>query len=587
MATLPVYRNQSGVTRLNGVNVGRVTNVQNVGIGNGMQALGKAIQEVSVKWQEAQDSAEALDGKNKLTEQTNALLQEAQTWSEYNSPKDIKHKQEEMQSRLSAIMENVTNGFTNQKNAERFSKEYELTQAVNMQRLNGLFRQKFIDDNAANLIKSEDRNRRSFIETGNIGFKESYKADLQNSFAAGFIDKETVAKAELETDKWNFARASFVLDNDPQAALREADNFGLNAADKKRLIGAADAKIKQMQYQDGLNKLVEQGTEGNRLFNKYIDGSLTLDDIQNNDKISDNEKKALMRLGGFSEKSGKGGGLTLNFGGGKKKNVSEAEALASRLDLEQKIKETISGDNTKYLPRKKGIEDLLSLRDDVYDALEKGYLTREQAFSYMNNVIGLSVKEAKKDYQKTKNSKNPYILAMSDVDKKLNAMGVSSDMTRANVHNLLIEAMTQQINENNPDGLSWDALDAKSRESILNSSVEYAIRNVPNVNEANTMFSMYLPSDYRQAAQESFIGQWKKENTPQQNIELAKQVISEQNVKILAQTDLSIANVQYEFTEEDKAFLSERGDTVNDVVETAQIYGLSVKQVLEQMKRKK
>ena len=587
MATLPVYRNQSGVTRLNGINVGSVPKVPNVSTGNGMQALGRAIQDVSVKWQEVQDSAEALDGKNKLTEQTNALLQEAQTWSGYNSPKEIKQKQEEMQNRLSAIMGDVTKGFTNQKNAERFSKEYELMQAVNMQRLNGLFRQKFIDDNAANLIKSEDRNRRSFIETGNIGYKESYKADLQNSFTAGFIDKETVAKAELEIDKWNFARASFVLDNDPQAALREADNFGLNAADKKRLIGVADAKIKQMQYQDGLNKLVEQGTEGNRLFNKYIDGSLTLDDIQNNDKISDNEKKALMRLGGFSEKSGKGGGLTLNFGGGKKKNVSEAEALAGRLELEQKIKETISGDNTKYLSRKKGIEDLLSLRDDVYKALEKGYLTREQAFSYMNNVIGLSVKEAKKDYQKTKNSKNPYILAMSDVDKKLNAMGVSSDMTRANVHNLLIEAMTQQLNENNPNGLSWDALDANTREDILNSSIEYAIKNVPNVNEANTMFSMYLPSDYRQAAQESFIGQWKKEMTMPQTVELAKQVISDQSVKIRAQTDLSIANAQYEFTEEDKALLSTKGMTTNDAIETAQMYGKSVLEILNLIKGEK
>lgn len=376
MATLPVYRNQSVVTRLTGINVGSVPKVPNVSTGNGMQALGRAIQDVSVKWQEVQDSAEALDGKNKLTEQTNALLQEAQTWSGYNSPKEIKQKQEEMQNRLSAIMGDVTKGFTNPKNAERFSREYELTQAINIQRLNGLFRQKFIDDNAANLIKSEDRNRRSFIETGNTGYKQSYKTDLQNSFKAGFIDHETYQKKINAAQDWDKDRVFHIAETDPQAALDgvNADQFNINPTEKNEVLRTLNKmktnKALSDAFQRELNFSENEANLQNYLFSDapFADKRQMIDKMALMGEISDNyASKARTFMTNFNPKHG----LVVS-------NPKVASGLLQRVaDLNKN-----TANATDYL---RGYNNI---RADALEAYNKGELSAKD-FQAFNNQLSI------------------------------------------------------------------------------------------------------------------------------------------------------------------------------------------------------
>lgn len=588
MATLPVYQTPLYNTRAN-IHTEHARGGQTVNsaepVARAAERLGNAMQNVAEKWLRTQSAEVQLDAKNKLAEQTQSILDEANAVP-YTNEKDLNRQEQAFSERLDKAFDAIVGGIDLPKSAQDFSRNNQISLIVAKSKLAGTFRRKYIDNNNANLIKSEYRNRDDFTTSGNPAFKDSYKADLESSYRAGYIDKETMTKRVLDMDKWNFARASYVLDADASQALREADSFGLNADDKKRLVEAAALKIKQQRFMDGLNQLVERGSEGNRLFDKYADGSLTLADIQENDKISENEKNALMRLSGFSEKSGKGGGLTLNFGSGRKNAADPTQAVAARLELDDKIEETINSERLK-VQHGKGMEDLLNLRDDVYGALEAGYITKEQAHAYLNGIIGTSMHETRRSYSGGTRAENPYVEGMKAVDEKLKGMGVQSTATRASVHGLVIEGMARQLQQENPNGAQWEQLDAKTRERIMNGAVSYAVENVPNVNEANSIFSMYLPSSVRQDAQDSFISQWNKDMDELKRRELAKQVVSEQTVKVRAKTDLAVSNATYSFTDSDSLFLSERGYTPQEVIYTAQARGLSIPEVLEKLRGKK
>lgn len=585
MATLPVYQTPLYNTRAN-IHTEHARGGQTVNsaepVARAAERLGNAMQNVAEKWLRTQSAEVQLDAKNKLAEQTQSILDEAKAVP-YTNEKDLNRQEQAFNKRLDDAFDGIVGGIDLPKSAQDFSRNNQISLMVAKSKLAGTFRQKYIDNNNANLIKSEYRNRDDFTTSGNQAFKDSYKADLESSYRAGYIDKETMTKRILDMDKWNFARASYVLDADAAQALREADSFGLNAADKKRLVEAAALKIKQQRFMDGLNQLVERGSEGNRLFDKYADGSLTLADIQENGKISENEKNALMRLSGFSEKSGKGGGLTLNFGGGRKNAASLTQSVAARLELDDKIEETIYSER---LQRGKGMEDLLNLRDDVYGALEAGYITKEQAHTYLNGIIGTSMHETRRSYSDGTRAENPYVEGMKAVDEKLKGMGVQSTATRASVHGLVIEGMARQLQQENPNGTQWERLDAKTRERIMNGAVSYAVENVPNVNEANSIFSMYLPSSVRQDAQDSFISQWNKDMDELKRRELAKQVVSEQTVKVRAKTDLAVSNATYDFSGEDYILLAKLGKNPREVIYTAQARGLSVPEVLEKLRGK-
>lgn len=572
MARLPVFTSGTNIR------VGRAARVDN----SGTQALtqaganaGSALQQVAIQWQETQNAAETLDGKNKVFAEVNDILNEAEDFRDYKTPKDLQTKENELLDRMSKVVSNVSDGFTNDRNREKFTQENQITTIQNVEKLKAVFREKYIDNNKANLAISQENNMKAFIKTGNPAYKQSYLADLENSFKAGYISEQYKQTAALRVKDWDFSLASSQMMADPEGTLKNIAKYNLQPDEKQKLMKAAITQIENKKLFDGMEKLVNEGTEGNRLYNKFIDGGLSLDEISGAD-ISDNEKTALMKLSGYD---------TAQF----KQAQKNAENITFQLELDDEIKGTVSEavKGRPKLAKGKSVEDLLYLRDKVYDGVINHGLSKEKATKYMNSVIGASLREAKNIVDKKDASSsisNPYAEGLMQLDNQIAATGIENDRIRAGVHNLYFEAMENQMMSQNPDGLNWSDLPEKTRQDIQNKAVSYALANVPNVAEAKAMFSQYLPSSERKEALDSFIAQYNPEMDETQRKELAKQVVGTQAMKARAKTELSMENATYEFSEEDKIFMNERNYKPEEIVYTAQLRGISVAEVLAKLR---
>lgn len=123
MARLPVYTNEANIRVADPV---KITGNQTWG------EIGKAAKigtELAVRWQETQNAAENLDGKNRMIAAANDVLDEAENFTDYKTPADLKRKEDELLGKLDGILPEVTSGFTNDMNASNFSAEYQLTMA--------------------------------------------------------------------------------------------------------------------------------------------------------------------------------------------------------------------------------------------------------------------------------------------------------------------------------------------------------------------------------------------------------------------------------------------------------------------------
>lgn len=283
MATLPLYRNQTGITRLTGISTGgnipRVADTS--AIGNGLQRLGaglqdyaesrqnvenatdKAIIEANEIWRNAQDEAETLNAKNGLSKDINAILENAANYSGYATGKDIETTQRTMSEQLGKVLDNAAAGFTSEAAKQAFVERNGLTIDVARQKLNAAFRQKYIDLTGANLIKSEDENRKQYVETGNEAFKASYKDDLNNAFSGGFISREEMQKAFLKVDQWDKSRKLYRASVEPDAVMDEIQR-GETAADDD-VLKAIDRQRKILKYQKEVDDFETR---------KYVDGQI-------------------------------------------------------------------------------------------------------------------------------------------------------------------------------------------------------------------------------------------------------------------------------------------------------------------------
>ena len=571
MAKLPIYTNQANVRVADTVRID--TNPTFKELGNAANTMG----ELAIRWQKTQNAAESLDGKNKMIAAANDILTEAEEYRDYKSPKDLQNKEKELQSRMDAILPEITKGFTNGINASQFSHEYQLTMAQNSERLKGIFREKYIDNDAANRTISYNNNMKAFINTGNSAYKESYLSDLENSFNAGYISEQEKTAQALKVKDWDFSFASRQMLNDPEGAIANIKSFNLTPEDTQKLQKAALTQIENKKLFAGLSELVEKGTEGNRLYEKFLVEGLSLDEIQRNPKISENEKTALLKLCGYD---------TATF----KQAQKNAESITKQLELDEKIKATIKGSQDRpKLNREKDIQDALALREDVYTLILDGTLSREKGGRYLSQIVGASLREADSlvsNEDKASDMNNPYAQGLISIDERLDAQGVNNEQVRAGVHNLYFEAMADQLAQNNAADTAWSELPEKTRREIQETAMAYAMEYAPKVAEANEMFSYYLPASQRKEALDAFYRRYDSKMNEGQRKELAKQIASEQAVKSQAKKDLSLENATYKFNEDDISFLNSKGYSMDEVVYTAQLRGLSVSEVLEKLKGK-
>lgn len=570
MARLPIYNNSANISVAE--RAPAPTNPW-----KDTQQIAQAGMDLAVQWQKTQNAAESLDGKNKMIAAANDILTEAEEYRDYKSPKDLQAKEQELQSRMDAILPEVTGGFTNGMNANQFIQEYQLTIAQNSERLKGIFREKYIDNDAANRTISYDNNMKSFVSTGNTAYKKSYLADLENSFKAGYISEQEKAAQALKVKDWDFAFASRQMLNDPEGALSNIKSFNLTPEESQKLQKAALTQIENRKLFAGLGELVEKGTEGNRLYEKFMTEGLSLDEIQRNPKISENEKTALLKLSGYD---------TATF----KQAQKNAESITKQLELDEKIKATIKGTQDRpKLNREKDIQDALALREDVYSLILDGTLSKEKGGRYLSQIVGATLREANslvENEDKASDINNPYAQGLISIDERLDAQGVFNEQARAGVHNLYFEAMEDQLTQNNAQDANWSDLPEKKRREIQETAMSYAMEYAPQVSEANEMFSYYLPASERKEALDAFYRRYDRNMNEGQRKELAKQIASEQTVKAQAKKDLSLENATYKFSEDDMSFLNGKGYSTDEVVYTAQLRGLSVSEVLDKLKGK-
>ena len=235
MPQLPIY------TRNSHIKTSQVVRRTSSGVAESMDNTGRAGAAVAVQWQKTQNAAESLDGKNKMAASIQDLLTEASEYNDYNTPKDIEAKQNEMLDRLHKLVPDIVSGFNTETNANDFVRDTEMDISKTEATLKGLFRKKYIDNNEANLIVSAERNRENFIQTGDKGFKQSYIADLELSYKNGFIDKAAYTNAKLKTDEWDKLHIYRQAESDPQGVI---DN-----------LKAGNYKIKPEDYNDVLKNL--------------------------------------------------------------------------------------------------------------------------------------------------------------------------------------------------------------------------------------------------------------------------------------------------------------------------------------------
>lgn len=299
MARLPVYNQEANVRASGGVSIPR-----NDQVSQALNNLAKQGQELALEWQKTQNESEWLDGKNKILEQTNAILTEARDYTDYKTPKDIEAKEKELEARLNGVVSSVAGGFTNQMNANRFSQEYQLTTLQNQQQLKGIFREKYIDNNNANLMISENNAKEAYINSGNKAYKDSYFSDLERSFKAKYITEAQKTQLMLKTDEWDEIALVNQMSQDPEGYLEKLKNGELKGYKQTNALSKALKKAQEMQE---LQRKMDQYTTTQNVLTQIdendVVGSLKLLDDNRagmDEKLYKQARKNLLEVKGIT-----------------------------------------------------------------------------------------------------------------------------------------------------------------------------------------------------------------------------------------------------------------------------------------------
>lgn len=287
MARLPIYNNSANISVAE--RAPAPTNPW-----KDTQQTAQAGMDLAVQWQQTQNAAESLDGKNKMTAAVNDILTEAEEYRDYKSPKDLQAKEQELQARMDAVLPEITGGFTSDMNGLEFTQKNTLTMDYNSQKLKEIFRNKTIDNAAANRTISYNNNMKSFVSTGNRAYKDSYLTDLENSFKTGYISEQEKAAQSLKVDAWDQARMLYQADNDPETVLEgiKTGAYGdMTSEAKDTYIKAANKKLKIMETENKIAQIETEWDLSSRLDSLPIDEALT-ELVRNEGQVSEKYFKA-------------------------------------------------------------------------------------------------------------------------------------------------------------------------------------------------------------------------------------------------------------------------------------------------------
>lgn len=368
MPNLPIY------TRNSQFNKSRVVERSSSGLAASVSNLARASQDLAVQWQKTQNAAETLDGKNKMVAGLEDLFTEAREYNSYQNTKDLETKQSEMLDRLHKIVPNIVSGFGTNTNANDFMRDTEVEVTKAEAQLKGVFRQKFIDNNNANLLVSADKNRENFINSGNKAFKESYLADLEASYKNGFIDKEAYTAAKLKTDDWDQYMVYRQAETDPQAVIDnlKAGKYNIKPEDMNDVL----KNLNSIKTNDALMRAYEETARQN------AGESEAMQYIYSNASYSDklkyiNDAEISGNISGTYAQKARRAIKQFKPDGGK--TLSQAQNIADILQRAYDLNEG-SFDSTEYL---NGIRDL---RSSITEAVNNGDISYKDGVTLNNQL---------------------------------------------------------------------------------------------------------------------------------------------------------------------------------------------------------
>lgn len=177
------------------------------------------------RWQEIHDAADELDGKNKLAEKYKAIMTEANGFTGYETEKDIQAKQKELNKQLADVLPSIASSFGNSVLGKKFTDNHRLVEQEMQVRLDGIFRQKTLDNFMAAADQSYVTNMNSYIATGNDTYKKSFIDDMKNGFDVGLISKAELQRQINRTEAWNELYLTNAAEKDPNAFIKNIDEY--------------------------------------------------------------------------------------------------------------------------------------------------------------------------------------------------------------------------------------------------------------------------------------------------------------------------------------------------------------------------
>lgn len=286
MARFETYTSQGGITTQAPGNI-LPLDTYSQGAKNA-QEMGKTMEQLSGQWQVAKDTTDNLAAKNKLMQETQAILNEAQNFTNYENTVDIDKKTADLTNRLNNVLPNVMQGFSNKENAQKFQLGAEFLLSQNGEKINHIMRGKTEDLFKGNFIQLQEANLNSFLVSGGDA---SYKADMLSAIDdgvnGGFINREIATKFKQEiTNDWEVKLVEHLASTDPDGTLAMLKSGKFSVLDSQK--APLEKRIKEIKANNhALNERLkdqEQDTilEGfyNNIENKISQGlPLNYDDI--------------------------------------------------------------------------------------------------------------------------------------------------------------------------------------------------------------------------------------------------------------------------------------------------------------------
>ena len=177
------------------------------------------------EWQKIHDTADEIDGKNKLREQYTAILDEAANYTGYESEKELQAKQKELDKKMAKVLPEVAASFGNNALGKKFTDDFRLAEQEQKIRLSAIFRGKTIDNFKAAADKSYVSNMNSFIATGDDAYKQAYISDMDKGFKAGLLTKEEAQRQKDRVEEWNALYLTSEAERDPDAFIKNIDDY--------------------------------------------------------------------------------------------------------------------------------------------------------------------------------------------------------------------------------------------------------------------------------------------------------------------------------------------------------------------------